>query len=244
MSESISALSRRPRTGGGQRSHRPRERDLQAPLSKARLINRRAGAVARAGREALPIVCSGAWEEGQAMATPRLALVTIVSLHRLSWLGDPRRGRRRPLLFPFVSDRPLNRHRRARRRGAVQRGPCRVGGARGPLEPLGDRRFGGSRRRRRVLSRFTDRIDLLTLGGEAVRWIGVALYTMGGVLRLAPVFVLGAASAALSQSSRTTGWPPRGFMASSVIRAILASSSRRSAGAWRSAPAPASPSPR
>ena len=38
---------------------------------------------------------------------------------------------------------------------------------------------------------FTDRIGFLTLGGEAVRWIGVALYTMGGVLRLAPVFVLG-----------------------------------------------------
>jgi protein-S-isoprenylcysteine O-methyltransferase Ste14 len=36
-----------------------------------------------------------------------------------------------------------------------------------------------------------DRHDLLTFGGEALRWTGVALYTLGGVLRLAPVFVLG-----------------------------------------------------
>jgi protein-S-isoprenylcysteine O-methyltransferase Ste14 len=38
---------------------------------------------------------------------------------------------------------------------------------------------------------YTDRIDFLTFGGEGVRWLGVLLYTAGGVLRLAPVFVLG-----------------------------------------------------
>jgi protein-S-isoprenylcysteine O-methyltransferase Ste14 len=38
---------------------------------------------------------------------------------------------------------------------------------------------------------FTDRIDFLTFGGEGVRWFGVAIYAIGGVLRLAPVFVLG-----------------------------------------------------
>jgi protein-S-isoprenylcysteine O-methyltransferase Ste14 len=37
----------------------------------------------------------------------------------------------------------------------------------------------------------TDRIDFLTSGGEGVRWLNVLLYTAGGVLRLAPVFVLG-----------------------------------------------------
>lgn len=37
----------------------------------------------------------------------------------------------------------------------------------------------------------TDRHDILTLGGEGVRWLGVVLFTVGGVLRLAPVFVLG-----------------------------------------------------
>lgn len=41
------------------------------------------------------------------------------------------------------------------------------------------------------LPAYTDRIGFLTFGGEAVRWIGVLLYTGGGVLRLAPVFVLG-----------------------------------------------------
>ena len=38
---------------------------------------------------------------------------------------------------------------------------------------------------------FTDRIDFLTFGGEGVRWSGVGTYAIGGVLRLAPVFVLG-----------------------------------------------------
>lgn len=41
------------------------------------------------------------------------------------------------------------------------------------------------------LPAYTDRIDFLTFGGDAVRWLGVLLYTAGGVLRLAPVFVLG-----------------------------------------------------
>jgi protein-S-isoprenylcysteine O-methyltransferase Ste14 len=41
------------------------------------------------------------------------------------------------------------------------------------------------------LPAYTDRIDFLTFGGEAVRWIGFFLYSGGGVLRLAPVFVLG-----------------------------------------------------
>ena len=41
------------------------------------------------------------------------------------------------------------------------------------------------------LPAYTDRIDFLTFGGEAARWLGVLLYTAGGVLRLAPVFVLG-----------------------------------------------------
>jgi protein-S-isoprenylcysteine O-methyltransferase Ste14 len=38
---------------------------------------------------------------------------------------------------------------------------------------------------------YTDRIDFLTFGGEGVRWVGFLLYSIGGVLRLAPVFVLG-----------------------------------------------------
>jgi protein-S-isoprenylcysteine O-methyltransferase Ste14 len=41
------------------------------------------------------------------------------------------------------------------------------------------------------LPAYTDRIDFLTFGGDAVRWVGFFLYSIGGVLRLAPVFVLG-----------------------------------------------------
>jgi len=37
----------------------------------------------------------------------------------------------------------------------------------------------------------TDRLDLLTLDGDAMRWLGAALYAAGGALRIAPVFVLG-----------------------------------------------------
>jgi protein-S-isoprenylcysteine O-methyltransferase Ste14 len=41
------------------------------------------------------------------------------------------------------------------------------------------------------LPAYTDRMDFLTFGGEGVRWAGFLLYTAGGVLRIAPVFVLG-----------------------------------------------------
>jgi protein-S-isoprenylcysteine O-methyltransferase Ste14 len=41
------------------------------------------------------------------------------------------------------------------------------------------------------LPAYTERIDFLTFGGEGVRWLGFLLYTVGGILRLAPVFVLG-----------------------------------------------------
>ena len=41
------------------------------------------------------------------------------------------------------------------------------------------------------LPAYTDRKDFWILDGDAVRWLGVALYAGGGVLRLWPVFVLG-----------------------------------------------------
>ncbi|MDQ0142911.1 methyltransferase family protein [Cupriavidus necator] len=37
----------------------------------------------------------------------------------------------------------------------------------------------------------TDRLDVWTIDGDPMRWIGVALFAGGGVLRLWPVFVLG-----------------------------------------------------
>ncbi len=41
------------------------------------------------------------------------------------------------------------------------------------------------------LPAYTDRKELWTLDGEAVRWLGVLLFSAGGVLRIWPVFVLG-----------------------------------------------------
>src|SRR5262245_28995067 len=38
---------------------------------------------------------------------------------------------------------------------------------------------------------YTDRIDFWTIDGDAARWMGVALYAIGGALRIWPVFVLG-----------------------------------------------------
>ncbi|UWU66271.1 hypothetical protein [Bradyrhizobium sp. NC92] len=41
------------------------------------------------------------------------------------------------------------------------------------------------------LPALTDRLDWGTIDGDTTRWCGVVIYTMGGVLRLWPVFVLG-----------------------------------------------------
>jgi protein-S-isoprenylcysteine O-methyltransferase Ste14 len=38
---------------------------------------------------------------------------------------------------------------------------------------------------------YTDRHDIWTIDGDAVRWLGVALFIAGGALRIWPVFVLG-----------------------------------------------------
>ena len=41
------------------------------------------------------------------------------------------------------------------------------------------------------LPAYTDRINFWTFDGDTVRWIGVVLFAVGGVLRMWPVFVLG-----------------------------------------------------
>src|SRR5262245_31555520 len=41
------------------------------------------------------------------------------------------------------------------------------------------------------LPAYTDRNEFWTIDGDAVRWLGVALFLAGGALRLWPVFVLG-----------------------------------------------------
>lgn len=41
------------------------------------------------------------------------------------------------------------------------------------------------------LPAYTDRVEFWMLDGDAVRWLGALLFTVGSALRLAPVFVLG-----------------------------------------------------
>ena len=41
------------------------------------------------------------------------------------------------------------------------------------------------------LPALTDRLDMWTIDGNTVRWLGVAVFTAGGALRVWPVFVLG-----------------------------------------------------
>ena len=41
------------------------------------------------------------------------------------------------------------------------------------------------------LPAYCDRVGLLAFGGDALRWFGVALFAIGGVIRIVPVFVLG-----------------------------------------------------
>src|SRR5437899_2438364 len=38
---------------------------------------------------------------------------------------------------------------------------------------------------------YTDRMEIWTIDGDAVRWLGVVLLAVGGVVRLVPVYLLG-----------------------------------------------------
>jgi hypothetical protein len=89
------------------------------------------------------------------------------------------------------------------------------------------------------LPAYTDRYDILTFGGEGVRWFGVALFALGGVLRLARSSCSAAASAASSPSRPTIGSSQMGSTGSFAIRAISVSLSTPSAGGLRFARASA-----
>ncbi|HXA71645.1 MAG TPA: isoprenylcysteine carboxylmethyltransferase family protein [Stellaceae bacterium] len=41
------------------------------------------------------------------------------------------------------------------------------------------------------LPAYTDRLDFWTIDGNAIRWVGVLLFAVGGALRIWPVFLLG-----------------------------------------------------
>ena len=52
-----------------------------------------------------------------------------------------------------------------------------------------------------------DRLGWLTFGGEGLRWLGVAIYAVGGALRVAPVFKLGEL---IQRPCRAAGRPSAG----------------------------------
>jgi len=125
------------------------------------------------------------------MATPRLALVTIVSLTAylgLAILGEGGAGRffSHSSLIALSIVTVVLGVAALFSEGHVGSGVREDRSNRWVIAALGVLGVADA-----FFPAFTDRIGFLTLGGEAVRWIGVALYTMGGVLRLAPVFVLG-----------------------------------------------------
>src|SRR5271165_2163875 len=125
------------------------------------------------------------------MATPRLALVTIVSLTAylgLAILGEGGAGRffSHSSLIALSIVTVVLGVAALFSEGHVGSGVREDRSNRWVIAALGVLGVADA-----FFPAFTDRIGFLTLGGEAVRWVGVAVYAMGGVLRLAPVFVLG-----------------------------------------------------
>ena len=86
------------------------------------------------------------------------------------------------------------------------------------------------------LPAWADRNEIWIIDGDTVRWVGVLLFAAGGALRLWPVHVLGHRFSGLVAIQADHALVTDGFIVPSVIRAMSAWSSRRSAGDWRFAP--------
>src|SRR5471032_3236688 len=86
------------------------------------------------------------------------------------------------------------------------------------------------------LPAYTDRKEFWTLDGDSLRWLGVLLFIVGGVLRIWPVFVLGHRFSGLVASSPVIRWSRPAFTASSGIPAIWGCSSMHWGGLSRFVP--------
>jgi hypothetical protein len=73
---------------------------------------------------------------------------------------------------------------------ACRRQPER-GCAQGSRQPLGHHGVRGDRAAGRLAAGLYGPLDLWTIDGDAIRWLGVALFVAGGALRICPVIVLG-----------------------------------------------------
>jgi protein-S-isoprenylcysteine O-methyltransferase Ste14 len=125
------------------------------------------------------------------LATPRLALFTIVSLAvylglAVAGVGGPSRFFSHPPLIALTAVTIVLGVAALFTEGHIGSGVREDRSNRWVVGALGVLGFVDA-----YLPAYTDQHDILTFGGEGVRWFGVALFALGGVLRLAPVFVLG-----------------------------------------------------
>ena len=84
------------------------------------------------------------------------------------------------------------------------------------------------------LPALTDRLDVWIIDGDTVRWLGVALFTAGGALRLWPVFVLGRRFSGLVAIQYGHSLATTGVYRRIRHRATSACSSPRLVGRWSS----------
>jgi protein-S-isoprenylcysteine O-methyltransferase Ste14 len=119
------------------------------------------------------------------------AVDSVAYLRRRIHVGDSGLGRIPLLLFPPAI--PCPRHPYYWPDGGFIFQWCKHqhGSQRRSLQPLGNRRARLIGLLLAFFSAYTDRLGLLVFGGNTLRLIGVVLFTVGGVLRLWPVFVLG-----------------------------------------------------
>jgi protein-S-isoprenylcysteine O-methyltransferase Ste14 len=125
------------------------------------------------------------------LATPRLALFTTISLAvylalAVAGAGGASRFFSHPPLIALTATTIVLGVVSLFTEGHIASGVREDRSNRWVIAALGALGFADA-----YLPAYTDQHDILTFGGEGVRWFGVSLYAVGGVLRIAPVFVLG-----------------------------------------------------
>ena len=126
-----------------------------------------------------------------ATPSPKLLIVSLLGTPGLSRARDPRLGWLRRVLRSPGPHRVDGRDVRACYRRAVHGRKPEPGEREDRSNRWVIAAIGVIGLLAAFLPAYTDRLDVWTIDGDTVRWIGVALYVVGGALRLWPVFVLG-----------------------------------------------------